>query len=172
MGKIEVYDVEKGLVCKGNSWKVTATPVTHIYQPGEKALAYRIDSDEGSVVISGDVTAVPLNPNSRSRSYSSNIDLKKLGGELIPIGYSQYANRDKTLCGFAYEYDKVYKGELKCTSFVSKNFPEVDKFKWVNFIQAFQLLHATQQDLLQDYLTQNRNMIKACHILMKRECQL
>jgi len=76
--KIEVYDIEAGLVCKGNSWKVTATPVTHIYQPGETALAYRVDSDEGSIVISGDVTAVPLNPNSRLRSYSSNIDLKKL----------------------------------------------------------------------------------------------
>lgn len=77
-GKIEVYDVSAGFVCKGDSWKVTATSVTHIYEPGELALAYRIDSNEGSVVISGDVTAFPLDPNSRSRSYSSNTDLKRL----------------------------------------------------------------------------------------------
>ena len=75
---MEVYDVDAGFVCKSNSWKVTAASVTHIYQPGELALAYRIDSNERSVVISGDVTAVPLNPNSRLRSYSSNLDLKKL----------------------------------------------------------------------------------------------
>jgi ribonuclease Z len=77
-GKIEVYDIDTGFVCKGDSWSVKAVSVTHIYQPGELALAYRIDSDDGSVVISGDVTAIPLNPNSRLRSYSSNLDLKKL----------------------------------------------------------------------------------------------
>jgi ribonuclease Z len=76
--KIEFYDVDAGFVCKGESWQVTAAGVTHIYQQGESALAYRIDSDEGSIVISGDVTAVPPNLNSRAHSYSSNIELRKL----------------------------------------------------------------------------------------------
>ena len=82
----------------------------------------------------------------------TSIDLNKLGGELIPIGHSQYTTRNKTLSAFAYEYDDVYTGKLKCTSFVDNKFPEVDKFKWVGFIEAFVLLHPTQQDLLQHYL--------------------
>ena len=72
------------MVCEGKSWKITAARVVHTSAQAdqlsffipEPALAYRIDSDEGSIVVSGDVTALPR--VNRDESYSSNKDLKRL----------------------------------------------------------------------------------------------
>ena len=46
-------DLVAGDVVSGNGWKVTAAEVEHA-QPYLESLAYRVDSDEGSVVFSGD----------------------------------------------------------------------------------------------------------------------
>lgn len=61
----EVHTVNEGLVCRGDGWKVTSTLVDHWKSaaPGfdEDCLAFRVDSDEGSIVYSGDVK--PLDNN-------------------------------------------------------------------------------------------------------------
>ena len=46
-------DIQPGVVCSGPSWQVTATPAVHA-QPYHDCLAYRVDCDGGSVVITGD----------------------------------------------------------------------------------------------------------------------
>jgi ribonuclease Z len=46
-------DVGPGLVHKGRNWQVMAAPTEHV-QPWLDSLAYRIDSSEGSIVLSGD----------------------------------------------------------------------------------------------------------------------
>ena len=51
--KINARDIKPGIVATGNSWEITAAPVEHV-QPYLDSLAYRIDSDEGSIVFSGD----------------------------------------------------------------------------------------------------------------------
>jgi ribonuclease BN (tRNA processing enzyme) len=76
--KILTKDIKGGFIYETKSWKIKAANVTHIYKLGERALAYRIDSDQGSIVISGDVTAVPIDSTARTRSYSSNNDLRDL----------------------------------------------------------------------------------------------
>jgi ribonuclease Z len=50
---VAVKDVGPGLVCEGKTWRVTAAPAEHV-QPWLDSLAYRLDSDEGSVVFTGD----------------------------------------------------------------------------------------------------------------------
>jgi ribonuclease BN (tRNA processing enzyme) len=76
--KIKTKDIDGGFSYKAKSWTAKAARVTHVYQPGERALAYRIDSKQGSVVISGDVTAIPIDSTARTRSYSSNKELRDL----------------------------------------------------------------------------------------------
>ena len=48
-----VKDVGPGPVYEGRGWRVTAAPAEHV-QPYLDSLAYRLDSDEGSVVFTGD----------------------------------------------------------------------------------------------------------------------
>lgn len=49
----QVTEVRVGQVVEGNGWKVTVGHASHV-QPQLHCLAYRIDSDEGSMVYSGD----------------------------------------------------------------------------------------------------------------------
>ena len=51
--KINARDIKPGIVATGKSWEITAAPAEHV-QPYLDSLAYRIDSDEGSIVFSGD----------------------------------------------------------------------------------------------------------------------
>jgi ribonuclease Z len=48
-----VKDVAPGRVYTGRTWQVTAAPAEHV-QPFLDSLAYRIDTEQGSVVITGD----------------------------------------------------------------------------------------------------------------------
>ncbi len=50
---IHAKDVGPGKVATGKDWEITAARVEHV-QPYLDSLAYRIDSDEGSIVFSGD----------------------------------------------------------------------------------------------------------------------
>ena len=50
---IHARDVGPGTVATGDHWEITAARVEHV-QPYLDSLAYRIDSDEGSIVFSGD----------------------------------------------------------------------------------------------------------------------
>ncbi|MEM8974449.1 MAG: MBL fold metallo-hydrolase [Pseudomonadota bacterium] len=49
----KVHEVTVGNVVEGNSWRVTVGRAVH-FQPYLECLAYRFDTDEGSVVYSGD----------------------------------------------------------------------------------------------------------------------
>jgi ribonuclease Z len=51
--KINARDIGPGTIATGKNWEITAAPVEHV-QPYLDSLAYRIDSDEGSIVFSGD----------------------------------------------------------------------------------------------------------------------
>ena len=51
--KINARDIKPGIVATGKTWEITAARVEHV-QPYLDSLAYRIDSDEGSIVFSGD----------------------------------------------------------------------------------------------------------------------
>ena len=50
---IDAKDVGPGIVYQGSDWQVTAAPAEHV-QPYLDSLAYRLDSDEGSIVFTGD----------------------------------------------------------------------------------------------------------------------
>jgi ribonuclease BN (tRNA processing enzyme) len=50
---ISARDVGPGLVHSAGSWQVSAAPAIHV-QPFLDSLAYRLDTDEGSVVFTGD----------------------------------------------------------------------------------------------------------------------
>jgi ribonuclease BN (tRNA processing enzyme) len=50
---VVAQDVGPGLVHEHNGWRVTAAPAEHV-QPWLESLAYRLDSNEGSVVFTGD----------------------------------------------------------------------------------------------------------------------
>lgn len=50
---VTASDIGPGVVHESENWKVTAAPAEHV-QPYLDSLAYRVDSDEGSVVITGD----------------------------------------------------------------------------------------------------------------------
>ena len=50
---LQVRDVTPGKVIEHNSWTVTAARANHV-QPWLESLAYRVDSDEGSIVFAGD----------------------------------------------------------------------------------------------------------------------
>ncbi len=50
---IHARDVAPGAVARGAHWEITASEVEHV-QPYLDSLAYRVDSDEGSIVFSGD----------------------------------------------------------------------------------------------------------------------
>jgi len=49
---INITELEGGLVCQGTHWNATATKVPH----GSHALAYRIDMEGKSIVVSGDLS--------------------------------------------------------------------------------------------------------------------
>jgi ribonuclease Z len=51
--ELDVVDAVPGVVCSGDGWSVTAAVAQHA-QPWLDSLAYRIDSTEGSVVMTGD----------------------------------------------------------------------------------------------------------------------
>ena len=86
----------------------------------------------------------------------TNIDLRNYVGKVIPLGKETYKHGRKTLSGFVFEYNGTFKEKLSCQSFVSEKFPEVDRYKWVTFKKAFELIHHTQQELLQKYIKQYR----------------
>ena len=48
-----VSDVGPGKVYQGSNWEITAAPAEHV-EPWLDSLAYRIDSEEGSIVVTGD----------------------------------------------------------------------------------------------------------------------
>lgn len=50
---VNARDVAPGLVHETSGWRMTAAPAEHV-QPWLDSLAYRLDSDEGSVVFTGD----------------------------------------------------------------------------------------------------------------------
>lgn len=51
--KVKATDVKPGLIYSGDNWEVTAAPAEHV-EPYLDSLAYRLDSEEGSVVFTGD----------------------------------------------------------------------------------------------------------------------
>jgi len=51
--KVNVKDISPGLICNTKDWSVTAAPAEHV-EPWLDSLAYRLDSPEGSIVITGD----------------------------------------------------------------------------------------------------------------------
>ena len=55
---VDVRDVGPGLVHQGKDWRVTAAPAVHA-QPWLDSLAYRLDGDAGSIVITGDTEPCP-----------------------------------------------------------------------------------------------------------------
>ncbi len=50
---LDVSDVGPGKVMESDSWRVTAARVHHV-EPWLESLAYRVDSDEGSIAFAGD----------------------------------------------------------------------------------------------------------------------
>ncbi len=50
---VEAKDIAPGLVKSGSDWQVTAAPAEHV-EPWLDSLAYRVDTEEGSVVVTGD----------------------------------------------------------------------------------------------------------------------
>lgn len=56
--RMEVTDAVPGAVSAGDGWKVTAASAAHA-QPWLDSLAYRVDSSEGVVVITGDTEPCP-----------------------------------------------------------------------------------------------------------------
>jgi ribonuclease BN (tRNA processing enzyme) len=61
----DVSDIESGEVIEGDRWRVTTAYAQHA-QPWLQSLAYRVDSDAGSIVITGDaVSCKPLAELSR-----------------------------------------------------------------------------------------------------------
>ena len=58
-----------------------------------------------------------------------------------------------------FEYKGKFNEKLFCESMVTSvhgDFPEVDRYKWVTFKKAFELIHHTQQELLQKYIKKYR----------------
>ena len=54
----EIADTQPGLVEQTDTWRVTAASVEHV-KPWLQSLIYRVDSDEGSVVFTGDAGPCP-----------------------------------------------------------------------------------------------------------------
>nr|WP_229583351.1 MBL fold metallo-hydrolase [Paracoccus sp. S-4012] len=52
-------DIGEGLVAETDRWRVTAVAVPHFQKFGVKSLAYRIDSEHGAVVVTGDCHPTP-----------------------------------------------------------------------------------------------------------------
>ncbi len=52
---LDVSDISPGVVTKNNRWTVTAACAQHV-EPWLDSLAYRVDSDEGSIVFAGDTS--------------------------------------------------------------------------------------------------------------------
>jgi ribonuclease Z len=50
---VEVHDVDSGKVAETDLWSATATRVQHV-EPGLISLAYRFDTNEGSILFAGD----------------------------------------------------------------------------------------------------------------------
>ena len=50
---LDVTDVDAGEVFRHRGWRVTAAPVHHV-EPYLRSLAYRVDTDRGSIVFAGD----------------------------------------------------------------------------------------------------------------------
>lgn len=55
---VGVTEIEAGWQLDGDGWRVTAARAVHV-QPWLECLAYRVDSDEGSVVLTGDTEPCP-----------------------------------------------------------------------------------------------------------------
>jgi len=66
----DVSDIEPGAVIEGNGWRVTTSYAEHA-QPWLQCIAYRLDSDEGSIVITGD--ASPSEPMSELSSQADTL---------------------------------------------------------------------------------------------------
>ena len=52
---VDVKDIGPGKVIEQNRWRVTAARANHV-EPWLESLAYRVDSDEGSIVFAGDTS--------------------------------------------------------------------------------------------------------------------
>lgn len=55
---VDVQDIGPGFVAEGRDWRVTAAHAVHA-QPWLDSLAYRLDSEAGSVVVTGDTEPCP-----------------------------------------------------------------------------------------------------------------
>ena len=66
---VDARDIGPGLVHSGKDWEVTAAPAEHV-QPWLDSLAYRLDSDKGSIVVTGDTR-----PCESVRELASDADL-------------------------------------------------------------------------------------------------
>ncbi|MDT0682017.1 MBL fold metallo-hydrolase [Roseicyclus sp. F158] len=55
-------DVEPGLVTETDKYRITSVEVPHFQQFGMRSLAYRVDCDHGSVVVTGDCRPCPEVP--------------------------------------------------------------------------------------------------------------
>jgi ribonuclease BN (tRNA processing enzyme) len=63
--RVEVKEVGPGEVFRHEGWKVTAAPVHHV-EPWLYSLAYRVDTEQGSIVLAGDTgPCAPLNDLAR-----------------------------------------------------------------------------------------------------------
>ena len=51
--KVDAKDIDAGKIFSGSSWEITGADAVHV-QPYLDSLAYRVDSDEGSMVFTGD----------------------------------------------------------------------------------------------------------------------
>lgn len=51
--RVDAKDIRAGKIFSGSSWEITGADAVHV-QPYLDSLAYRVDSDEGSVVFTGD----------------------------------------------------------------------------------------------------------------------
>jgi ribonuclease Z len=56
--RVQAHDITAGTVIEGDGWRVTTAPAVHV-QPYLDSIAYRVDTADGSVVITGDTAPCP-----------------------------------------------------------------------------------------------------------------
>ncbi|MBT3996651.1 MAG: MBL fold metallo-hydrolase [Chloroflexi bacterium] len=81
--KIHAKDIGPGTVATGKNWEITAATVDHV-QPYLDSLAYRIDSDEGSIVFSGDTSPCKSLTDLATRADLLVMECIKVDEDMIP----------------------------------------------------------------------------------------
>jgi len=73
-------------------------------------------------------------------------EIKKDVANILRLGDEiPYKSGKKILIAYYLKYDGDLEFNLKCNSFVHNEFPEVDKFKWVELSEASNLIHESQR---------------------------